>query len=149
MYEYQYVGRRHIRHRTHIIRATGKVYIYVGMSRSEFEDIPYPEGFDRYKDLMVLDETSNRDPNMYAYQAQKVGSNYHHSILQCLKQYDEDFDTPWDRSIGSLSTEWTAHNIFAPFDESAQNVDFNNKEEGFSFFDYIKKAYKRGIDKYF
>ena len=86
---------------------------------------------------------------LYAYQAQKVTSNCRESIIQCLKQYDRDFNTPWDRSHTSLLTEWNSHMFFTPFDKSAQDIDFDNEEEGWTFIDYCRKAYKRATEKYF
>ncbi len=148
VYEYSCFKKYRVRGRVHIMYESGKVYIYTGISRSEFESTPYPEGFNQHTDLMVLDQTASSNPNMYAYQAQNTYDRCHSSILKCLLQYDADFDTPWDRSLSSLLGEWTAHNIFAPFDKSAQDVDFDNAEEDYDFFDYCDKAWQRFKKKF-
>lgn len=112
------------------------------------ETIEYPEGFDPYTDILVVDLTNSSNATMYAYQAQKVGSAYRTNIIKCLQQYDRDFDTPWNRTDGSLLTEWKSHHFFAAFDKSAQDIDFDNAEEGWTFLDYCEKAYNRAKQKY-
>ena len=152
VYVYHYnerVRRKSRRQRGYTINIIGKVYIFTGMSRSDFEGMAYPEGFNIYTDLMVLDETNGPNESMFAYQAQHVNLTYHSHIIACMKQYDADFNTPWDRSEQSLLVEWRSHNLFAPFDKSAQDVDFDNPEEGFNFWDYVNKAYNRAKEKFF
>lgn len=131
-----------------IINASGFVYIYTGKTRSDMDGMSYPEGFNPGTDLLVADLTHETNPTMYAYQAQKVSGSLHKLIAECLIQYDTDFDTSWQRTSSSLVTEWKAHNIFAPFDSSAQNVDFDNAEEGKKTGYYFKKAFDRGWNKY-
>jgi hypothetical protein len=113
------------------------------------ESIEYPDGFNSSTDILILDLTSEENANMYAYQAQKVNSIYRMKIIACLQQYDEDFNTSWNRTDDSLFTEWESHHFFSPFDKSAQDIEFDNAEEGWTFEDYLKKAYQRAKDKYF
>ena len=113
------------------------------------DTITYPDGFDARTDILVADLTNSENPTMYAYQAQKVSSTYRMDVIKCLQQYDSDFMTPWDRSDGSLLSEWNIHEFFSVFDKSALDVDFDNDEEGWTFWAYCGKAYKRGKEKYF
>ena len=127
---------------------SGSVYIYTGVDTSFFEDSSnWPEGFDPETDLLVGDFTNQDNPCMYAYQAQKVNSRYRENILDCLLQYDTDFNTDWDRTKKSLMTEWKGHHSFQLFSKSAQNIDFDNAEEGKSYWYYTKKAVSRGVSK--
>ena len=78
----------------------------------------------------------------------KWGGKYRKNIIKCLQQYDQDFSTPWNRTDASLYTEWDAHNIFSPFDRSAQDVDFDNREENCGYLHYVSKAWNRFWDKF-
>ena len=60
-------------------------------------------------------------------------------IIDCLQLYDEDFNTPWDRTDESLLTEWKEHHRYR-FHERAKNIDFDNAEEGEGFWYFLKKA---------
>ncbi len=44
--------------------------------------------------------------------------------------------TPWNRTSDSLYVEWIMHKIFS-IDKSAQNVDFDNFEEGCNWTYYV------------
>lgn len=125
---------------------TGHVYIYTGKSQSYFESMKYPEAFDARTDIIVGDYTQSDNPNMYAYQAHKVDSTHHESIINCLLEYDSDYGTNWERTKESLKTEWVWHNNFS-FERSAQNIDFDNAEEGKTGWYYINKALSRGGKK--
>ena len=121
---------------------TGYVYIYVGKDRSFFEDKDnVPEGFNKKTDIMVGDYTSSSNPNMYAYAAHLVAKKHRGKIIDCLLEYDADFDTPWSRSRKSLLTEWREHKRYAFASARAENVDFDNDEEGKGFGHFLKKAW--------
>lgn len=81
---------------------------------------------------------------MYAYQAQQTSVVAHGAIIEVMQQYDNDFNTPWERTDRSLHIEWNSHNLFAPFSASAQNIDFDNEEEGCGYIYYCWKAITRG-----
>ena len=149
VYEYTYIYRVKTHYTTTTWEVTGSVYIFIGRTKRDVETMGYPEGFNAQTDMLVLDLTNEKDANMYAYQAQKVSCIYRENIIKCLKQYDKDFNTRWERSESSLLTEWQSHHLFAPFDKSAQDIDFNNQEEGWGFGDYCKKAFIRAKQKFF
>ena len=149
VYEYTYTYRVKTQYATVTWTVTGSVYIYTGRTANDMETIDYPEGFDSHTDLLVADLTGSSNPTMYAYQAQRVNTTYHANIIKCLQQYDLDFNTPWNRTDASLRAEWTSHNLFAPIDKSAQDIDFDNAEEGWTIWDYLNKAFERGMKKYF
>ena len=120
---------------------TAYVYIYVGKNRSFFEDPSnHPENFSSSTDIMVGDFTNSSNPNMYAYRADLTKPQYREAILLCLLEYDEDFDTSWDRTLDSLLIEWREHKRYAWASARAKNVDFDNDEEGKGFVDFLEKA---------
>ena len=120
---------------------TGHIYIYIDVPTKFFEDVSnYPVGFVPENDLMVGDYTSSSDPKMYAYQAQKLHQGNREKVLQCLLAYDAERGTPWNRTLKSLCTEWEGHHMFAWASDRAQNIDFNNAEEGKGIPYFIWKA---------
>ena len=128
----------------------GRVYIYTGKTEEFFDNpINTLSGFNASTDIMVGDFTSGSNPNMYAYQAYLVDAENRVSILNCLLEYDQYHNTPWERTEESLLLEWQMHHVFAAFDVSAQNVDFDNNEEGKDEIYYIQKAATRGWAKLF
>ena len=128
----------------------GRVYIYTGKTEEFFDNpINTPSGFNASTDIMVGDFTSGSNPNMYAYQAYLVDAENRVSILNCLLEYDQYHNTPWERTSTSLLIEWEEHDRFAFAHESAQNVDFDNNEEGKDEIYYIQKAATRGWAKLF
>ena len=44
--------------------------------------------------------------------------------------------------------EWDAHNLFARFDQSARDTDFDKNEEGKDYLYFAMKAASRGYKKY-
>lgn len=121
---------------------TGYVYIFVGKSTDYFEDPSnHPDGFNSETDLLVGDYTSSDNPNMYAYRADLTRKQNRSSILECLLQYDEDFNTAWNRTLESLLVEWKEHKRYAFASDRAKNVDFDNAEEGKDAWYYAKKAW--------
>ena len=86
---------------------------------------------------------------VHAYQDYFVDAENRVSILNCLLEYDQYHNTPWERTEESLLLEWQMHHVFAAFDVSAQNVDFDNNEEGKDEIYYIQKAATRGWAKLF
>ena len=121
----------------------GRVYIFTGVSTSYFEDSNnLPSGFNSKTDLLVGDFTNQANPCMYAYQAQKVNSYFRGYILDCMLQYDKDFNTAWNRTKDSLLKEWKAHMLFWGDlgVKRAQNVDFDNNEEGKGYKHFFLKA---------
>ena len=131
------------------VAVRGTVYVFTRMTKENFMKMKPPEGFDKYCDLMVLDLTTEKNATMLAYQAQHISPRSYRPIIKCLQAYDDDFNTRWGRSDDSLICEWYSHLVFSPFDKSAQDIDFDNKEEDFNFFDYCEKAWIRFTKKYF
>ena len=65
--------------------------------------------------------------------------------LKCLIDYDGRHNTPWKRTMDSLRIEWKGHHMFAKFHKRAQNIDYDNKEEGKDILYYIVKAVKEAL----
>ena len=128
---------------------TGYVYFYRNIDRDYFDSdsFTYPDGFNEKTDLLIADLTNQQNPNLMAYQAQKVKSKYRDDIIDIMLQYDKDYDTNWERTKKSLQDEWKAHKAYALFAKSAQDVDFDNAEEGKGFWYFTEKALNRGLNK--
>ena len=121
----------------------GHVYIYTGVNTNYFEESNNrPTNFNNESDLMVGDFTKNENPNMYAYQAQNVRKENRSKIVDILFEYDEDFNTSWMRTKKSVLSEWKSHSFYAFASERAQNIDFDNAEEGAGFLHFTFKALK-------
>ena len=121
----------------------GKVYIFVNVDAKFFENEENrPEDFNSKTDIMIGDFTDAMNPNMYAYQAHKISKKHREKIIKIMLQYDQDFDTPWNRTEDSLLLEWEEHHKYR-ISESAKNIDFDNNEENFTRWDFFKKAWNR------
>lgn len=83
---------------------------------------------------------------VHAYQAYLVDAENRVSILNCLLEYDQYHNTPWERTSTSLLIEWEEHDRFAFAHESTQNVDFDNAEEGKGRAYFWEKALTRGFN---
>ena len=126
---------------------TGSVYIFPDIgSTSNLDASDIPMGFNPRYDLMVgyyVDKSEDHDnPVMYAYQAHQVAKCAMDPIVDVMLQYDKDFNTDWSRTAHSLYHEWECHNEFS-IAESAQNIDFDNDEEGKTRIYFYGKAIKR------
>ena len=95
---------------------------------------------------MIGDFTDNNNPSLYAYQAQNIDKKHREDIVDIILQYDNDFDTPLDRTKESLITEWEGHHEVSAFSKRAQDIDFDNAEEDYNIWDYRKKAIDAGVD---
>jgi len=155
-YAYTYTYTVHLEYHDYSFDVTvsGNVYIFPEIGGpSGLTEADIPEGFDPTYDLLVgyyVEKRDNGEDNavMYAFQAHKTSRTAMTAIIDVLQQYDEDFGTAWERTNRSLFIEWDAHRIFSPFDASAQNVDFDNMEEGKGYLYFYLKAFTRGWDKY-
>ena len=130
---------------------SGSVYYFSDIGGPEnLDDEDYPEGFNSRYDLMVgyyLDSDDEGDnPVMYAYQAHHTAQEAMLPIIKVMQQCDSDFETPWDRTTYSLYVEWDAHRHMA-IHPRAQNVDFDNREEGKNHFYFYGKAIKAVFTK--
>ncbi len=129
---------------------SGKVYFYVNVDVKFFENPGNkPDGFNSKTDIMIGDFTKNKNPVLYAYQAHNVNQESREHIINIMQLYDKDFNTAWNRTDDSLMVEWENHDIYSWLDKSAQDIDFDNDEEGYSSWDYFVKAVKRGWNKIF
>ena len=99
-----------------------------------------PEGFNSQTDVLVADWTNSENPTMYMHQAQKVNSKNREDIINCMQEYAQDYATGWNRTNKSLLTEWKEHNRYAFASPRAQNIDFDNAEEGMGFWYFLRKA---------
>ena len=147
-YDYTYTRTIHFTHYGYSseVTITGSVYIFPDIGGPDgLTAADIPEGFDPAYDLMVGYYVADKDNSvMYAYQAQQTSVVAHGAIIEVMQQYDNDFNTPWERTDRSLHIEWNSHNLFAPFSASAQNIDFDNDEEGCGYIYYCWKAITRG-----
>ncbi len=123
------------------IEDSGRVFFYKNVSSKFFEDENnYPEGYDPQKDLLIGDFTNQNNPTLYAYQAHKINNNAHDEIVDIMLKYDETHNTDWERTKESLLIEWREHNRYSWASARAQNVDFDNNEEGKGFWYFLEKA---------
>ena len=112
-----------------------------------------PADFNAETDLIIIDKTDAVDeqgkpnPNLQALNAHKVNKQNRDDIIDVMLQYDEDFNTPWDRSKESLKVEWKAHHKYSAFSQSARDIDFDNNDEGKNKAYFNKKAIKQGLKK--
>ena len=126
----------------------GYVYIYVGRTSGDFlETVQRPDKFNAASDLMAAyyistDSNGNPNPVIYAYRADKIKKNCRSQIIECFQEFDQDFDTDWNRTDESLLIEWEGHHIYR-IAKSAKNIDFDNNEEGMPLDYYHKKAWLR------
>ena len=131
------------------VERTGNVYIYTCFSSgSELANVAKPKDFKSSRDLLTAYyiETDYDNPVIYAQQAQKVKKQYRASIIECFQRFDQDFNTPWDRTNESLLVEWQGHHKYR-IAKSAQNIDFDNREEGKPADYYDQKAFNRIMDR--
>ena len=125
---------------------SGSVYYYSDIGKPEtLNNMTIPEDFDPCYDLMVgyyLDKTDGKDnPTMYAPRAHLTTTGAMIPILKTIQQCDRDFDTPWKRdSLYYLYVEWDAHKAMA-ISPRAQNVDFDNLEDGKGYLYFYGKAF--------
>ena len=125
----------------------GKVYFY--------EDKPYnfyldksnrPSGFNPETDVMVgIFITNTNNPTFLIPYADELNPNCRKVVIQAMKEYDKDYNTPWERTADSLLTEWEEHMRYKRFSDSARHVDFDNSDEGHGFWYFFKKAFKQKL----
>ena len=126
---------------------SGRIFIFNGKSENDFKKGNYdvPEDFDWNKDILVGDLTDIENPNMHVYQAQNIPRDAWDAVIDVLLEHDRIYCTAWNRTKDSLVTEWKWHMNFQKFSTSAQNVDFDNYEEGKNGEYYVWKAFLRLI----
>ena len=118
----------------------GHVHIYRNKTAEELGTMDKPDYFNSKTDVIVADWTDSQNPTMYVQQAQNVGKQNRKYIITCLQEYDSDYNTAWNRTSDSLMTEWKEHHRYAFASPRAQNIDFDNNEEGKGFFYFFWKA---------
>lgn len=124
----------------------GRVYIFKGKYRDFLADpANRPPDFRPGGDLLVSDVSHEKNPDFLAFQAHRVGWGRYRAVIQCLMRYQEEFQTPVNRTPSSMLTEWRCHTLFALFAREAQDVDFDNAEEGKSLLYYFAKAIRHGF----
>lgn len=84
-------------------------------------------------DVLVVDESENKDPNMKIVSSYKITDKDDMvEILNVIKDYCKDKNSNWDRSIYSMENEWIVHNIcsnLAIKRDRTDDVDLNNSDE--------------------
>ena len=87
----------------------------------------------RSRDVFVLDERDEEDPNMVIFNSYKIQEDaYQTQILKILNLYEELYPSDWNRSIESMKREWKVHNLFYHLrykQSHTKDVDFNNADE--------------------
>ena len=123
-------------------RNVGYVYFFRGIDDSFLlDESNWPNTFNPDTDLMVVDYTDRDNGTLFAFQAQKVNNRHHSAIVELMFEYVSDYQIEWDRTKESVLSEWKSHNFFAFASPRAQNVDFDEAEEGEPFSYYVKKAW--------
>ena len=84
-------------------------------------------------DIIVVDQTDYKDPNIRILSSYKVTDTEDmKQILEIIKKYCNSTETDWDRSIGSMQNEWISHNICSSLlirNDRTDDVDLNNGDE--------------------
>ena len=123
-------------------RNVGYVYFYRGIDDSFLDDESnWPTNFNPKTDLMVIDRTNQDNATLFAFQAHKVMGKHHSAIVDIMFEFVSDNNIEWNRTKESVLSEWKSHNFFAFASPRAQNVDFDEAEEGVHFSYYVKKAW--------
>ncbi len=130
------------------IYITGTIYIYQG---DDIKDIEFfydpdnrPEGYVDGRDVIVLDKRKTDARDMIMYKSYWI-MDYpqQDAIITKLLEYEENDPSQWGRTRKSLHTEWFWHNVFADFDKSAKDTNFDYYEEGKSGWYFIRKALEK------
>lgn len=104
--------------------------VYICNSLDEAKEISYNCND---KDVLIIDETSNRDPNVKILSSYKItDKDDMFVILNIIKEHFSNNENGWDRSIYSMENEWIVHNIcsnMSILNTRTDDVDLNNKDE--------------------
>jgi len=84
-------------------------------------------------DVVIIDQSYLKDPNIKILSSYKIINPVEmEEVLKIIKQYSNQKDTNWDRSIESMYNEWLVHNICSNFsirNDRTNDVDLNNADE--------------------
>lgn len=84
-------------------------------------------------DYVVIDNTHFKDACLQVRNSYRADNYYLRScIIDVLLQYDNEKNTPWQRTKESMESEWYVHNLSYAAQyktERAKHVDFNNADE--------------------
>ena len=104
-------------------------YVFIG-NRKFIESIKDMVGD---QDILVLDDRDSDDPDMMIYNSYRIQSlDERDDILHILQMYESQYPSEWERSIESMRTEWTVHNLFYNLNMKTTHttdVDLNNNDE--------------------
>lgn len=100
-------------------------------------------------DILVImgyeDKDSHHDPNASIISSHRITDHkIRYEILCILKEYDNLYHLPWERTIESMRVEWTVHNLLYDLgieESRTKDVDLDNSEE----YIYDNKILKRLI----
>ena len=106
----------------------GKVYMCDSMHDAECASLVCDEA-----DVIVVDQTEYKDPNMKIVSSYKITDKDEMiEILNIIKEYCQNKESNWNRSITSMQNEWLVHNICSNMHikrSSTDDVDLNNSDE--------------------
>ena len=102
-------------------------------------------------DIVVVDKRTEEEPAMQVRDSYKINNTaYQEQICQALFDYNTNNPVApaWYRTVDSMLIEWRAHNagyalhpVVGLFKENAKerlsHVDFDNKAEGLSYWDFL------------
>ena len=157
VYEYSYSGTHSVimgTSATMPVSGSGRVYIFIDKS-TEYITNPQncPNGFNPDTDFMAsyrVDKDKDNKPN-YVIQ---IANSYKctvevqmRAVAKAMKAFAADYRPNWDRSEGSIVTEWREHNRYAIFADAAKHTDFDTAEEGKGAGYFLWKAIDRAFNK--
>lgn len=84
-------------------------------------------------DIIIVDQSDFNDPNIKIMSSYRVTDVQEmRKILEIIREYCNNKDSEWNRSIESMLNEWTIHNICSSLlikRSSTDDVDLNNADE--------------------
>ena len=95
--------------------------------------------------VVIIDKRTNSDPNMQIQDSHKINKvSQQKEIAQLMLDYNASnpVNPAWSRTLDSLVTEWTCHNVAYLLHYKRHRTgdcDFNNADEGMSFWDFIRR----------
>ena len=94
-------------------------------------------------DIFIVDDRDADDPNMQIIASHRIWRGSHkREIAELMLRFERENRgvNRWERTVKSIVTEWNLHNfayrLFYKRSHTA-DCDFNNADEGKTFFDFI------------
>ena len=114
-------------------------YVYVVNTEEQYEDMKESGRCV----VVVYDKRSAENPNMKILNSYRItNTNHQNEIAQLMLDYNDNnpVDPAWSRTLDSLVNEWKIHNTAYRFwykRGQTADCDFDNADEGKTFWDYI------------